>query len=85
MENFASPSASSSRTEAVVIRSRSSPVGWSARRERAGGRVFSHTLVRTGFFTRSAADTMAHSLVSCGGTDGPAPYRVPGNRSRTVR
>ena len=39
MENFARPSASSSRTVAAVIFSRSRPAGWSALRVREGGRL----------------------------------------------
>ncbi len=47
IENLASPSASSSRTDASVIRLRSRPAGDSVRREREGAVRPSHTLVRT--------------------------------------
>ena len=61
MENFARPSASSSRTLAAVILSRSRPAGWSALRVREGVRRSSQTLARDGCFARSAADPMAHA------------------------
>lgn len=57
IENRASPSASSSRTLAAVIRSRSSPEGASLRRlAGAAGLAVSHTLVRVS--PGSAAVTM---------------------------
>ncbi len=60
MENVARPSASSSRTVAPVILSRSSPDGWRPPRPPPRALPSSQTLGRGAFPDRWAALTMAH-------------------------